>query len=101
LLPGLRSIISIPAGFAEMSVGKFALYSGAGGGLFAAGVAALVLAGADGRLSHAFVVFARPHFFAALALARSRPVLAVATVLLALFAALLARNAYVIRSNSW
>lgn len=31
LLPGLRSVISIPAGFARMNVVKFLLYSGTGG----------------------------------------------------------------------
>lgn len=42
LLPILRSIISIPAGFAEMAVGKFAVYSATGSGIFTAAVAVLV-----------------------------------------------------------
>lgn len=45
LLPVLRSIISIPAGLARMSVRKFALYSATGTFVFNAGVAWLVYYG--------------------------------------------------------
>jgi membrane protein DedA with SNARE-associated domain len=41
-LPILRSVISIPAGFAEMAAGKFVVYSASGSLIFTAGVAALV-----------------------------------------------------------
>lgn len=41
-LPIARSIISIPAGFAGMTVGKFTVYSATGSLLFTASVAALV-----------------------------------------------------------
>jgi membrane protein DedA with SNARE-associated domain len=41
-LPFLRSLISIPAGFAEMATGKFVVYSASGSLIFTAGVAALV-----------------------------------------------------------
>ena len=41
-LPIVRSIISIPAGFAEMALGKFVVYSATGSLLFTASVAALV-----------------------------------------------------------
>ncbi len=44
-LPVLRTVISVPAGLAEMDTRKFAVYSGVGTGLFAAGVAVLVVAG--------------------------------------------------------
>jgi membrane protein DedA with SNARE-associated domain len=47
LLPLLRSIISIPAGFAGMDIGKFTAYSAAGSALFTAAVAALVSVGMD------------------------------------------------------
>jgi membrane protein DedA with SNARE-associated domain len=93
-LPGLRSLISIPAGFAGMNRGKFALYSGAGSGLFAAAVAGLVLYGFDGR-PYAVLggwVAAAPGRF--LAVARSAPVLLVVACLLGLFGLLLARNVY-------
>jgi membrane protein DedA with SNARE-associated domain len=41
-LPILRSIISIPAGFAEMAVGKFVVYSAGGSFVFIIGVTTLV-----------------------------------------------------------
>jgi membrane protein DedA with SNARE-associated domain len=41
-LPIVRSIISIPAGFAEMALGKFVIYSATGSLLFTTSVAALV-----------------------------------------------------------
>lgn len=45
LLPVLRSIISIPAGLARMSVRKFTLYSATGAFVFNAGIAGLVYYG--------------------------------------------------------
>lgn len=45
LLPGLRSLISVPAGFARMDVTRFALYTAAGSGIFAAAVGGLVYYG--------------------------------------------------------
>ena len=42
-LPFLRSVISLPAGFAEMDRTKFATYSGAGGFAFNAAAAGLVV----------------------------------------------------------
>ena len=100
LLPGLRSVISIPAGFARMNVVKFLLYAGTGGSLFAAGVAALVLLGVDEDLYSVLGSLVRPLLVAALASARTQPVLAVGVCLLVLFALLLARNAYAVRSRS-
>lgn len=47
LLPFLRSLISIPAGFAGMDVRKFTVYSAAGSALFTTTVAALVSVGAE------------------------------------------------------
>lgn len=45
LLPVLRSIISVPAGFADMDVGKFTVYSAVGSGAFNALVGAVVYYG--------------------------------------------------------
>ena len=44
-LPFLRSVISLPAGFAEMGRAKFAAYSGVGGFAFNAAVAGVVVYG--------------------------------------------------------
>lgn len=52
LLPVLRSIISIPAGFAEMDRWRFLAYTAGGAALFNAIVAALVFFGRD-ELLHA------------------------------------------------
>lgn len=45
LLPVLRSVVSVPAGIAEMSRWKFTLYTALGALVFGAGVAALVVTG--------------------------------------------------------
>lgn len=100
LLPGFRSLISIPAGFAGMDVRKFALYSGTGNGVFAAGVAGLVLVGGDGRLLDALFALGRPLAVRAIAAARTAPVFAFAAFLLCLFGVLLARNVYTTRFQS-
>lgn len=47
LLPVLRSVISIPAGLAEMPRWKFTLYSAVGAAGFGAGVAGLVVTGIE------------------------------------------------------
>lgn len=47
LLPGLRSVVSVPAGLAGMARWKFTLYSAVGALTFGAGVAALVVTGAS------------------------------------------------------
>lgn len=47
LLPVLRSVISIPAGFADMNRTKFTVYSAVGAAAFGAGVAVLVETGTE------------------------------------------------------
>lgn len=42
LLPAFRSLVSIPAGFAGMNLGRFILYSAGGAFLFATGIATIV-----------------------------------------------------------
>ena len=99
LLPGVRSLISIPAGFAGMGVGQFAVYSGVGTGLFAADVGRLVLVGVEVGLLNAFFAALSSLAAASVGATQGAPVLAVAMVLLGLFALLLARNAYAARSR--
>lgn len=53
LIPFLRSVISIPAGFARMNLVKFAIYTGIGAFAFNTGVAALVYWGKQQSLYHA------------------------------------------------
>lgn len=96
-LPVLRSAISIPAGFAGMNVGKFAVYSGTGTGSFAAIVAALVVFGFDGQPGRVLADRAGPALAAVVAYAVAHPPFGIAAVLLALFVVLLARNAYDVR----
>lgn len=48
-LPVLRSVVSVPAGFAGMDVRRFAAYSAGGGLLFNLAVGALALGGDDSR----------------------------------------------------
>ena len=55
LLPFLRSVISIPAGFAHMDVRRFTLYSAAGSFLFNLGVALLIYYGKR-RSIYSFVI---------------------------------------------
>jgi membrane protein DedA with SNARE-associated domain len=93
LLPVLRSVISIPAGIAGMGVGKFATYSAGGSGLFAAGVAALVLTGRELVPSQLLFGWLGEGFDRAVAGALTHPVLAVAAFGLGLFFVLFARNA--------
>jgi membrane protein DedA with SNARE-associated domain len=92
LLPVLRSIISIPAGIAGMGVGKFAIYSAGGSGLFAAGVAALVFTGREVLPSQVLLAWFGEGFDRAVAGAFANPVLAIVGVGLGLFVALFARN---------
>lgn len=47
LLPFLRALISIPAGFAGMDLRRFVVYSAAGAGLFNTGLTYLVYTGSD------------------------------------------------------
>ncbi|WP_232686779.1 DedA family protein [Halobacterium zhouii] len=74
LLPVLRSVISIPAGFARMNRATFAAYSAVGSLLFALGVGAVVYYGRQ-RSVYSFVWVALPDWLTA-PLAAS-PVLAV------------------------
>lgn len=87
-LPVLRSVVSVPAGFAEMDVRRFAAYSAGGGLLFNFAVGALALGGDDSRSVYA----------AAFALARrvvsTRPALTTAVGVL-LVAAIVAWWRYV------
>jgi membrane protein DedA with SNARE-associated domain len=99
LFPGIRSLISISVGFAGMGVGQFAVYSGVGTGLLAAGVGGLVLVGVEVGLLDAFFAALSSLAAASVGAAQGAPVLAVAMVLLGLFALLLARNAYAARSR--
>ena len=57
LLPFLRSVVSIPAGFAGMDLGRFVAYSAGGGLLFNLAVGALALTG-DGERSVYAAAFA-------------------------------------------
>lgn len=93
-LPVLRSVISIPAGLAGMRVGKFAVYSGAGSGFFAAGVAVLVVTGRKVLPTQQLMQWAVILVERAVASAVSHPPFVVAIGGLLLFAALLTRNAY-------
>ncbi|EMA41361.1 hypothetical protein C448_12366 [Halococcus morrhuae DSM 1307] len=92
LLPVLRSIISIPAGIAGMGVGRFAIYSAGGSGLFAAAVAGLVLTGREVLPSQVLFAWLTTGFRRATEMVLSNPVLAVAALGLGLFVALLIRN---------
>jgi membrane protein DedA with SNARE-associated domain len=92
LLPVLRSVISIPAGLAGMHRGKFAVYSGTGTGLFAAGVAALVVTGREVLPSQLLIQWTVTLFERAVAAVLAYPPLAVAVVGLLLFVVLIARN---------
>ena len=77
-LPFLRSVISLPAGFAEMGRAKFAAYSGAGGFAFNAAVAGVVFYGK--RRS----VYAAAADWAGAALGTTSPAVLVGVVVLAL-----------------
>lgn len=92
LLPVLRSIISIPAGIAGMSMTKFAAYSAGGSGLFAAGVAALVRTGRELVPSQVLFAWLTTVLDRAVAVALANLVLAVAGFGLVLFIALFVRN---------
>jgi membrane protein DedA with SNARE-associated domain len=94
LLPVLRSVISIPAGIAGMHTGKFAVYSATGSGLFAAGVAALVVTGREVLPSQVLIGWTMTVLDRGVAHALSNPVLAVAVGGLLLFVVLIVRNAY-------
>ncbi|WP_049902667.1 DedA family protein [Halococcus agarilyticus] len=93
LLPVARSVISIPAGIAGMHAGKFAAYSGIGSGLFAAGVAALVVTGREVLPSQLLLGWVTTVLDRAVAFALSNPALAVAAGGAGLFAVLATRNA--------
>lgn len=95
LLPVLRSVISIPAGIAGMSMTKFTIYSAGGSGLFAAGVAALVLTGREVLPSQVLFAWLAGQFDRAVTVALTNPVLAVGVGGLALVGVLLIRNAAV------
>src|SRR5699024_5361318 len=91
LLPVLRSIISIPAGIAGMDIGKFAVYSAGGSGLFAAAVAGLVLTGREVLPSRVLFEWLTAGFQRATAIALANPVFAIAARGLGLVGALLVR----------
>jgi membrane protein DedA with SNARE-associated domain len=88
----LRSMISIPAGIARMHAGKFAVYSDIGSGLFAAGVAALVVTGREVLLSQLLIQRSVTLFDQAVAATFSNSVFTIAAVGGALFIALIVRN---------
>ncbi|EMA49880.1 DedA family protein [Halococcus salifodinae] len=93
LLPVVRSVISIPAGVAGMHVGTFALYSAVGSGLFATGIAALVVTGRAVLPSQLLVQWSTTLLDRAVTAALSNPVFAIAAGGVGLFAVLIARNA--------
>lgn len=94
LLPVVRSIISVPAGIAGMHPGKFAVYSATGSGLFATGVAAVVVVGLDVMPSQLVVGWLDEASGQGVAYALANPVPSVAVAGMALFAVLAVRNAY-------
>ncbi len=94
LLPVLRSVISIPAGLSGMNMGKFAVYSGAGSGLFAAAVAALVVTGREVLPSQLLIQWTVTLLDRIVASAVAYPPLAVAVAGLLVFIVFVARNAY-------
>ncbi|WP_222916667.1 DedA family protein [Natrinema sp. SYSU A 869] len=77
-LPGLRSVVSIPAGLARMSPARFGVYTAAGTVLFYAAVGAVVYYGRQQSL-----------FAAAGAAATDRPALTAAVVIVGLAVGLL------------
>lgn len=86
LLPGIRSIISVPAGLAGMDRRRFVVYTAIGTAGFTALVAALVRAGLDARSPSGLLSRAA-------AVAAERPALVVALVLVvAAVAVLVARR---------
>ncbi|WP_129115035.1 DedA family protein [Halegenticoccus tardaugens] len=90
LFPILRSVISIPAGFAGMAPGKFALYSFVGSALFNAGVAAAVYYGKQQPAYDLALAWLRRGFRLGVDAATSNPLaVAILLALLALLAALL------------
>lgn len=92
-LPVVRSIISIPAGIAEMHKGKFAVYSGAGSGLFAALVAAFVVTGQKVLPMQLVIQWAVTLLERTVASAIAHPPLTVAVAGIVLFAVLTTWNA--------
>lgn len=97
LLPVLRSVISIPAGMAGMSLGKFAVYSGSGSGLFAASVGALVLAGREILPTQVVLEWLTGIIDLGLEFVLANPVLSVAIGGIIVAALLIARNAWSMR----
>jgi membrane protein DedA with SNARE-associated domain len=93
-LPILRSVISIPAGIARMHVGKFAVYSGAGSGLFAAVVAAFVVTGREVLPTQLLIQWTVTLLNQTVASAIAYPPLTVAVAGILLFAVFAARNAF-------
>lgn len=91
-LPVVRSIISIPAGVAGMHAGKFAVYSAVGSGLFATGIAALVVTGRAVLPSQLLLRWSTTLLDRTVTAALSNPVLALAAGGVALFVALIVRN---------
>lgn len=92
-LPIVRSIISIPAGIAEMHKGKFVVYSGAGSGLFAALVAAFVVTGQKVLPMQLVIQWAVTLLERTVASAIAYPPLTVAVCGIVLFAVLTTWNA--------
>ena len=100
LLPVVRSVISIPAGIAGMHAGKFAIYSGMGTGLFAAGVAALIATSREALPFQLLIRWTSTLFDHTVAAALAAPSLAIAAGGLSLFVVLVARNAYSVRRDA-
>ena len=85
-------MISIPARIAWMHAGKFAVYSDIGSGLFAAGVAALVVTGREVLPSQLLIQRSVTLFDQAVAATFSNSVFTIAAVGVVLFMTLIVRN---------
>lgn len=80
LLPFVRSVVSTPAGGAEMDVRRFTTYTATGSFVFAAGVGWLVLVGKEHSLFAVAVSTAQQLGGQTVAVARANPLLALAAV---------------------
>ncbi|WP_224270106.1 DedA family protein [Haloprofundus salinisoli] len=81
LLPVLRSVISLPAGFARMRMWKFLLYTTVGGVVFNAAVAAVVYYGRRQSVYHVASEMLRTQFDRLLGVASANPALSAIVVL--------------------
>ncbi|WP_117592730.1 DedA family protein [Haloprofundus halophilus] len=83
LLPVLRSVISLPAGFAGMRMWKFLFYTAVGGLMFNVAVAAVVYYGRQQSVYHVASEILRTQFGRLLGVASANPALSAVFVLAA------------------